>query len=189
MMQSTSCLLSINNYFYPRGGAEVLCLEQNRLLEGIGWQVVPFAMRHANNLPTPWASYFPDEIEFGRSYGLGAKLRNAQRVIFSLQARQKLRQLLGRVRPHIAHVHNVYHHLSPSILPLLKQRGIPVVMTVHDLKLACPAYTMMAENQPCERCRGGRIHNVAVHRCIKGSLALSSLIMLETFVHRLFRLY
>jgi glycosyltransferase involved in cell wall biosynthesis len=62
-------------------------------------------------------------------------------------------------------------------------------MTVHDLKLACPAYTMMAANKPCERCRGGRIHNVAVHRCIKGSLALSSLIMVETFVHRLLRLY
>jgi hypothetical protein len=80
-MQSTSCLLSINNYFYPRGGAEVLCLEQNRLFEGIGWQVVPFAMQHADNLPTPWARYFPDEIELGRSYGLGGKLLRAQRVI------------------------------------------------------------------------------------------------------------
>lgn len=188
-MQSPPCLLSINNYFYPRGGAEVLFLEQNRLLEGAGWQVVPFAMRHPQNLPTPWADYFPDEIEFGRSYGLGTKLLHAQRVIFSLQARRKIHDLLGRVRPRIAHAHNIYHHLSPSILPALRKAGIPVVMTVHDLKLACPAYTMMAANKPCERCRGGRIHNVALHRCIKGSLALSSLIMVETFVHRLLRLY
>ncbi len=189
MMQPPSCLLSINNYFYPRGGAEVLFLEQNRLFEGIGWQVVPFAMRHSSNLPTPWEAYFPDEIELGRSYGLAASVVRAQRVIFSLQARRRLGALLDRVRPRIAHAHNIYHHLSPSILPMLRQRGIPVVMTVHDLKLACPAYTMMADNQPCERCRGGRIHNVAVQRCIKGSLALSSLVMLETFVHRLLRLY
>ena len=188
-MPSQPCLLSINNYFYPRGGAEVVFLEQNRLFEGAGWQVVPFAMRHPQNLPTPWADYFPDEIEFGRSYGLGTKLLHAQRVIFSLQARKRMRALLGQVRPHIAHAHNIYHHLSPSILPSLREAGIPVVMTVHDLKLACPAYTMMAANQPCERCRGGRIHNVAVHRCIKDSLALSSLIMVETFVHRLLRLY
>ena len=189
MMSSSPCLLSINNYFYPRGGAEVLFLEQNRLFENAGWQVVPFAMRHPQNLPTPWAEYFPDEIEFGRSYGLATKLLHAQRVIFSLQSRRRLRELLERVRPRIAHAHNIYHHLSPSILPTLRNAGIPVVMTVHDLKLACPAYTMMAASKPCERCRGGRIHNVVVHRCIKGSLALSSLIMAETFVHRLLRLY
>ena len=188
-MQPSPCLLSINNYFYPRGGAEVVFLEQNRLFENIGWQVVPFAMRHPQNLPTPWADYFPDEIEFGRDYGLGTKLLQAQRVIFSLQARRRLHDLLGQVRPRVAHAHNIYHHLSPSILPELRKAGIPVVMTVHDLKLACPAYTMMADNKPCERCRGGRIHNVAVHRCIKGSLALSSLIMVETFVHRMLRLY
>jgi glycosyltransferase involved in cell wall biosynthesis len=189
MMRTSSCLLSINNYFYPRGGAEVIFLEQNRLLEGIGWQVVPFAMQHPDNLPSPWAAYFPDEIEFGRGYGVGASLVRAQRVIFSMQARQRLRDLLKQVRPRIAHAHNVYHHLSPSILPMLRKRGIPVVMTVHDLKLACPAYTMMADNKPCQRCRGGRVHNVAVHRCIKGSLALSSLVMIETLVHRALRLY
>ena len=32
MTCSPPCLLSINNYFYPRGGAEVLFLEQNRIL-------------------------------------------------------------------------------------------------------------------------------------------------------------
>jgi glycosyltransferase involved in cell wall biosynthesis len=189
MTQPPPALLSINNYFYPRGGAEVLFLEHNRLFEGAGWQVVPFAMRHPRNLPTPWADYFPDEIEFGRSYDVATKLLHAERVIFSLQARRRMRDLLAQVRPRIAHAHNIYHHLSPSILPTLRERGIPVVMTVHDLKLACPAYTMMAANKPCERCRGGRIHNVVVNRCIKGSLALSSLIMVETIVHRMLRLY
>jgi glycosyltransferase involved in cell wall biosynthesis len=189
MTESPPCLLSINNYFYPRGGAEVLFLEQNRFLEDAGWQVVPFAMRHAQNLPTPWDAYFPDEIEFGRSYGVGTKLLHAQRVVFSLQARARLRALLKQVQPRIAHAHNIYHHLSPSILPILRAAAVPVVMTVHDLKLACPAYTMMKANKPCERCRGGRIHNVIVHRCIKESLALSSLVFVESLVHRLLRLY
>ena len=83
--------MAINNYYYPRGGAEVLFLEHNRLFENIGWQVVPFAMRHAKNLTTPWSNYFPDEIEFGADYGLAAKLVRAPRVIYSLQARRRMR--------------------------------------------------------------------------------------------------
>jgi len=189
MLQTTNCLLAINNYYYPRGGAEVLFLEHNRMFENIGWQVVPFAMRHEKNLSTPWSDYFPDEIEFGADYSFAAKLARAPRVIYSRQARQRMRALLAAAQPQIAHVHNIYHHLSPSVLPLLKERGIPVVMTLHDLKLACPAYTMMRAGKPCESCRGGKLYNVAVHRCIKGSLALSSLIMLEAYVHRALDIY
>lgn len=189
MLTASKCLLAINNYYYGRGGAETLFLEHNRMFEAIGWQVVPFAMRHAKNLPTPWAEYFPDEIEFGEDYGLAAKLVRAPRVIYSLQARQRMRELLGAVRPHVAHAHNLYHHLSPSVLPLLKERGIPVVMTLHDLKLACPAYTMMRDGQRCDSCRGGKLYNVALHRCVKGSLALSGLVMVEAYVHRALRLY
>jgi glycosyltransferase involved in cell wall biosynthesis len=189
MLKSSNCLLAINNYYYPRGGAEVLFLEHNRMFENVGWQVAPFAMRHAKNLPTPWAEYFPSEIEFGENYGLAGKLVRAPRVVYSRQARQRMRDLLDVVRPDIAHAHNVYHHLSPSVLPLLKERGIPVLMTLHDLKLACPAYTMMLDGQPCERCRGGKLYNVALNRCIKGSLALSGLVMVEAYVHRALRLY
>jgi glycosyltransferase involved in cell wall biosynthesis len=189
MLKSSNCLLAINNYYYPRGGAEVLFLEHNRMFENVGWQVVPFAMRHAKNLSTPWSEYFPSEIEFGENYGLAGKLARTPRVVYSLQARKRLRELLDVVRPDIGHAHNVYHHLSPSVLPLLKQRGIPVLMTLHDLKLACPAYTMTLAGQPCERCRGGKLYNVALNRCIKGSLALSGLVMVEAYVHRALRLY
>jgi glycosyltransferase involved in cell wall biosynthesis len=189
MPQLDRCLLSINNYYYARGGADVVFLEHNRLLEQVGWQTVPFSMRHPDNLQTSWSGYFPDEIEYGRSYGLGEQLVRALRVIYSHEARRKLRELLGQVRPSIAHVHNVYHHLSPSILPLLKSLNIPIVLTIHDLKLACPARTMTIGNEPCERCNGGRYHNVTLNRCIKGSLALSSLVMIEAYVQRLLGLY
>ena len=183
-----ACLLSTITTI-RRGGADVLFLEHNRMMERIGWQVVPFAMRHPKNLDTPWSDYFPDEIEFGSSYSLGDKLIRAPRVIYSMQTRRNMSRLLNAINPSIAHIHNIYHHLSPSFLPLLKQRGIPVVMTVHDLKLACPAYTMMLGGKPCERCRGGKLYNVAVNRCIKGSLALSSLVMVESYLHRLLRAY
>lgn len=185
----TARLLSINNYHYRRGGAEVAFLEQNRLFEAIGWDVVPFAMRHPDNLPSRWDGYFVDEIEFGRSYGPAGQAVRAAKVIYSREARRKLAAVIGRARPSVAHAHNVYHHLSPSIFPLLKREGVPLVMTVHDLKLACPAYTMLTGGQVCERCRGGRIHNVVLNRCIKGRLSLSGLVFAETVLHRALGLY
>lgn len=182
-------LLSINNYHYRRGGAEAVFLEQNRLFEQLGWRVAPFAMHHAQNLPTPWSDYFVEEIEFGAQYSALEKLTKIPKVIYSLEARRKLDALLNKVRPHIAHAHNVYHHISPSIFGLLKRRGVPVVLTLHDLKLACPAYKMLTHDGVCERCKGGALHHVMLHRCVKNSLALSGMILLETLVHRALRCY
>ncbi len=58
-------------------------------------------------------------------------------------------------------------------------------MTLHDLKIACPAYSMLTHDGICERCKDGRLYQVVQHRCMKGSLALSALVMLESYVHRL----
>lgn len=182
-------LLAINNYFYRRGGAEAIFLDHIRLFEEIGWDVIPFAMQHPDNLPSDYAKYFVSEIEYGRESLALTKVKQAAKVIYSREAQRNLEALLAVAKPDIAHAHNVYHHLSPAIFSTLKQHKIPTVMTVHDLKLACPAYKMLVDGHICEACKGGRIYNVVKNRCIKGSLALSGLVFLETAVHRLLGLY
>ena len=182
-------LLSINNYYYRRGGAEVVFLEQNRLFEEIGWQVIPFAMKHNNNFASKWQEYFVDELEFGSNYSLPEKMNMAAKVIYSFEARDKIEQLANQIKPNIAHAHNVYHHISPAIFGKLKNMGIPTVLTLHDLKIACPCYTMLASDGICERCKGGKIWNVVTHRCVKNSLVLSSVIFLESAVHRMLGCY
>ncbi len=64
------------------------------------------------------------------------------------------------------------------------ERGIPTVLTTHDLKLACPAYQMVAQDGICERCKGNQPRHVIANRCIKGSLVLSSVIYAETVINR-----
>ena len=177
-------LLSINNYFYPRGGAEVVFLEHGKLFEEAGWAVVPFCMQHPNNLSTEWSKYFIDELEFGGSYSAVQKIGMAAKVVYSFEARARLRALLATVRPKIAHAHNIYHHLSPSIFHELRAQQIPVVLTLHDLKLACPAYKMLKGDSICEQCKGGHLRNVIRNRCVKGSLALSGLVWLEATLHQ-----
>jgi glycosyltransferase involved in cell wall biosynthesis len=177
-------LLSINSYFYRRDGSEAVFLEHNRLLEERGWRVVPFAMHHENNLTSEWSDYFVTEVEFGKPYTLREKLARVPKVIYSTEARRKIARLIDAVRPDLAHCHSVYHHLSPSILGVLRRAGVPTVMTLHDLKLACPAYHMYNRSGPCEQCKHGRTYNVVRHRCIKDSVTLSGIVFLENLVHR-----
>jgi glycosyltransferase involved in cell wall biosynthesis len=62
-------------------------------------------------------------------------------------------------------------------------------MTLHDLKMACPAYAMLTHDGVCERCRGGKFYQVATNRCMKGNALLSVLVMLESYLHRLLGSY
>src|SRR5688500_5113962 len=182
-------LLSINNYYYPRGGAEVVFFRHNGMLHDAGWDVVPFAMNHRMNIGGE-RSEFVSEIEYGReSDGLATRLRKGLKAVYSFEARSKLARLIERSAPDVCHAHNIYHHLSPSILGLVRARGIPLVMTLHDLKLACPAYSMLTHDGVCERCRDGRLYQVVTNRCMKGSLALSALVMLESYLHRMLGSY
>lgn len=182
-------LLSVNNYYYPRGGAEVVFLRHNDLLTGRGWSVVPFCMQHPDNRSTPWSGYFVEEVELGRSYAPGQRVRKGLKAIYSLEARRKVDALIDLVVPDICHAHNVYHHISPSVLGAVKRRGVPLVMTLHDLKLACPAYSMLSRDGVCERCRGGHLYQVALQRCVRGSLGLSLVVMAESYLHRLLQSY
>lgn len=176
-------LLNVNSYHYRRGGSDAVYLDHARLMDELGWENAFFSMKHPKNLPTPWDRYFVDELEFGQAYSPTAKLVMASKVVYSFEARRKLRRLLHDFNPDVAHLHCIYHHLSPSILPALRDAGVPVVMTAHDLKIACPAYKMLNRTGVCERCRDGSVLNVVKYRCVRDSLAASVVVAAESLLH------
>jgi len=182
-------LLSINAYHYVRGGADVCYFEHAALFERQGWGASYFSMHHDENLPSPDSSYFAENIDYHKPGPKLQKLLHAGRIVYSFEARGKIGALLDSRRIDIAHVHNIYHHQSPSILAELKRRGIPTVMTAHDLKIACPNNKMMNRTGVCERCKGGKVWNVARFRCVQDSTAASTLIAIESAVHKALDLY
>jgi glycosyltransferase involved in cell wall biosynthesis len=182
-------LLSINNYYYRRGGSEAVFFEHNRLFEMAGWNVVPFSTQNAQNLASPWSSHFVDDTDHSPHGSPLSKLTRAAGAIYSMQAARRIRGLIALTRPDVAHAHNIYHHLSPSVLVELRRQQVPVVLTLHDLKLVCPAYKMHTQGAICESCRGGALRNVVTNRCIKDSTAMSALVWLESTVHKSLNLY
>lgn len=182
-------ILLINSYHYRRGGADVVYLEQGRLLREMGWRVAEFAMRHPKNESSEFAEHFSEEIEYGHDYSAFTKLRHAAKVIYSFEAARKIRDLIHRERPDVVHAHNLYHHLSPSVVRAARQCGIPVLLTTHDLKLLCPAISMLSNGEICEECKISGRFSVVRKRCLKGSLALSSLVFAESSLHALSGIY
>lgn len=184
----------VDKYFFIKGGAERYFFELKKVLEQKGHEVIPFSMQHPENFESPYASDFVANIEFN---GLTwpEKIKRApsivSRVIYSRMAQKKLTGIIEKVKPDIAHLHMIDHQLSPSILHTLRDYQIPVVQTCHQYKLVCPSYRLfiMHKNEICERCVAGNFANAIIQRCHKKSFAASTLVAMESFIHRKMRIY
>jgi glycosyltransferase involved in cell wall biosynthesis len=104
--------------------------------------------------------------------------------VYSFDAARRLRDLVRRTRPTVAHLHNFHHQLSPSIVDVLRREGVPAVHTLHDYKVLCPNYLLYTEGEVCERCcRGCYVHAV-VHRCVRNARAASLVACIEMTLQR-----
>ena len=185
-------ILMCNSFNYLRGGAERCFIELSELLTERGHEVIPFCMEDERNLPSPYAAYFTSHIDFPtqmQKQGIKPKLTALARVIYSREAQRNIARLIADTQPDIAHVHGIAHETSPSILPVIRRAGIPIVQTLHDYKLICPNTTFVSHGEICESCRGHRYYNVARKRCKRDSLAASTLAAIEMYAHKATQIY
>lgn len=175
-------VLLANKFLFEKGGAEKSLFETARLLEAHGHGIRFFAMQHPRNRACADARHFVSEVDY-ENPALGMRLKAAARMLYSTQAARKLAGLLDGARIDIAHLNNIYHQLSPSILRTLHRRGIPMVMSLRDYKVVCGSYQLLAQGRTCEACSGGRHLQATLKRCMKGSLAASVLTTLEMTLH------
>lgn len=176
-------ILYCNKYNYPFSGTEVYLFELMELMRTQGHEVALFSMADARGEATPYDHNFVPHIEFNPRAGLTEKVRLAAHAVYSQEARLRMRAMIEDFRPDVAHVRNIYHHLSPSILWELKARGIPVLYHINDFKLLCPAYNLVRQGEACEDCRGGAFWRVLGSNCYPG-LGARTALMMEAYVQR-----
>ena len=146
-------ILQLNKYFYQKGGAETVFFNTISTLENRGHQVIPFALKNKKNKFSEYESYFVDYPELSES-NIWTKITNTPSFIYNRQAAKQLERLILDKKPDIAHIHLLFNSLSVSILPVLQKYRIPTVMTVHDYRLICPAYTLTnGKGKICELCK------------------------------------
>ncbi|UCH84211.1 MAG: glycosyltransferase family 4 protein [Candidatus Latescibacterota bacterium] len=182
-------VLQINKFFFEKGGSERYFFSVSRSLEKRGHSVIHFSMRHPSNLESPYSEFFVDEKNYTAAHSGMESVRLGASFIHSKEAAVRLTELIRVARPDIAHLHNIYHQITPSIIPVLDNGGIPVVMTLHDHKLVCPNYGFFDGRTYCDRCRGGRFYQAALTRCSNRSFVRGVLLAAEAYWQRWSRVY
>jgi glycosyltransferase involved in cell wall biosynthesis len=156
-------VLQVHTRYRQPGGEDVEADAEARLLTRAGHRV------------TRWVATNPP--------GLGAAASLAM-APWNPGAARHARRLVEEVRPDVAHVHNTWFALSPAVVRALHESGVPVVMSLHNFRLACLNGFLLRDGRPCTDCVGRYPWRGVVHRCHRGSVATSAVAAATTSLHR-----
>lgn len=124
----------------------------------------------------------------GLERSLSGKLRAFASGIYSRSAYRETLSVIDEYRPDVAHAHNLYPLLSPSVLVALRRAGVPVVLSVHNHAFTCPTTDHLHRGQICERCFDGGTQWCVLKNC-RGNLFESAAYALRTSVARRTRVF
>lgn len=182
-------ILHVNKFFDLRGGAEVYMHALMERQRAAGHDVHAFSTRSPQNLPSADADRFVTRYDFTAKEGFVRDAKKAAAFLWNRDARRAMALAIRETKPDVIHLHNVYHHLSTSILGPIRASRIPCVQTLHDYKLACPNYKMFTEGAPCERCKGGRYAEAIRHHCLTAGASGNVLAAIEMGAAKLVQAY
>src|SRR3984957_959129 len=116
-------IVVVHNRYQQPGGEDVVFDQERQLLENAGHEVVTYCRSN-------WEA---------DSYNGIKRLALAGRTIWAADTRRDFVKLLRTQKPDLIHVHNTLVMISPSIYSACRDAGIPVVQTLHNYRLFCPA--------------------------------------------------
>ncbi len=164
-------VLLVHNYYQQPGGEDVVVRQERKLLESRGHQVVTFEQTNKEML----------------DYPILERLRLPKRTIWAGGPYREILDLIRKEEPNIAHIHNTFMRISPSVFVACREGGIPVVHTLHNFRLLCPAATLFRDGKVCEKCLESSLWQGVRHSCYRGSFTATATVALMLGVHRVIR--
>ncbi|MBA0125070.1 glycosyltransferase [Haloechinothrix sp. YIM 98757] len=147
-------ILQIHNEYAQPGGEDAAADAQASLLTAAGHRVDRVRTRN-------------------RSSGAGAAAAFAG-AVWNPASYAGTRRAARRVRPDVAHLHNWWFGLSPSVVDALHAERVPVVMTLHNYRLLCANGLLFRDGGTCTDCLGTHTWRAVRHGCYRDSRAQSA---------------
>ena len=129
-------ILAVHNSYQQPGGEDRVFSQECNLLRRAGHQLI---------------SYERSNREISGLSSLGKALV-LPKTLWASDTRREFLSVLRREKPDVVHVHNTFVVISPSIYSACREAGVPVVQTLHNFRLLCPAAELSREGQVCEEC-------------------------------------
>jgi glycosyltransferase involved in cell wall biosynthesis len=164
-------ILLVHNAYQQPGGEDIVFAQERQLLERSGHQVVAYCRSNAE---------IADLSPLRR-------LALVKQVVWAADTRREMARLIRRERPDLVHVHNTFLMVSPSVYAACKAERVPVVQTLHNYRLLCPAATFYRDGHVCEECVEENLCHSVAHGCYRESRAQTAGLTLMLEVHRLLR--
>jgi len=161
-------VLLIHNTYRQPGGEDVVVAQEQALLERFGHRVLSY--QRSNH-----------ELTDGSHL---TRIAQTREMIWSHDAHNEVAALIRQERPDVAHVHNTFLRISPSVYSACATAGVPVVQTLHNFRLLCPAANFYRAGLPCEECAQQGLWRGVQHACYRGSRAATAAVALMLHAHR-----
>ncbi|MGH9328219.1 MAG: glycosyltransferase family 4 protein [Terriglobia bacterium] len=162
-------ILLVHNSYRQRGGEDVVFEQERQLLERAGHRLILY--QRSNSEVT------------GPSVLGRATL--AKEVIWREDARREVAKLIQRHKPEVVHVHNTFMRISPSVYRACQDASVPVVQTLHNYRLLCPAGNFFRDGRVCKECVVHSLWRGARYGCYRDSHGATAAVALMLSVHRL----
>jgi glycosyltransferase involved in cell wall biosynthesis len=105
-------------------------------------------------------------------------------VVWAGDTRREFARLLRQEKPQLVHIHNTFVVASPSVYSACREAGVPVVQTLHNYRLLCPAATFFRAGRVCTECVDHSLWRGVRYGCYRESRAATATVALMLEAHR-----
>lgn len=159
-------ILLIYNRYVFRGGEDTYVDSLEKLLKDNGHVVIP---------------YYKDSSLIVSTLD---KIKASIGLFWNSSVASEIDTLINTHKPDVAHIHNIYPLISPTIYYVLKRKGIRIVQTIHNYKFVCPKNSLFRNNKVCELCVNKVVSYPAIiFGCYHNSHFSSLIYSISFFLH------